>query len=212
MKFYSILFFCFFNAILYSQERERNKENDLQISLAYGIHSNSFNEDRYFDYKSTKYTDIGALNSITLKFTLPTKRDYLDMFFGIIFDYDRSTLSSSSWQPGNTNASDHYMNGGGIFAGLSPKWKGKHIGLTSEIGIGVFSFKEVYSHFNNRDEPYVDIHEKKTTYGLGAMGSVGFYIKFGWIGINPNVNMLFTGGDDASFLLYGVSLPLTIYL
>lgn len=144
---------------------------------------------------------------------MPTKREYLDIFFGAMVDIDRSTLGSgTSWWDGSTNASDHNMNGGGVFAGLSPKWKGEHFGLTSEIGIGVFTFKDVYSHYNNMDEPFVDIHEEKITYGLGGMGSVGFYVKFGWIGINPNVNMLFTGGENASFLFYGVSLPLTIYL
>lgn len=96
-----------------------------------------------------------------------------------------------------------------MFAGISPKLKGEYFGLTSEFGLGVFSYKDYYTSFNNTTDPSVEIEAKKTTYGPGAMSSLGFYVKVGRFGINPNVNAFFSGGASGSFLFYGASLPIT---
>ena len=117
-------------------------------------------------------------------------------------------LGSTGWSPGYTNSYDYVFNGGGIYAGISPKLKGKYIGLTSEFAIGVLSFKEYLGIFNNVYEPFVDIYEKKTSSGLGALSSVGFYLKLGKFSINPSANTIFTGSSSASFLFYGFTLPL----
>jgi hypothetical protein len=149
------------------------------------------------------------MNGLDLKFTLSTKIKYLDFIVGSMF-LPGVDEGAWAWVPGSTNSYDYKLNGGGVYAGISPKLKGKNIGLTSEFAIGVFSFKEYLAIFNNRDEPYIDAYEKKTSHGLGAMSSIGIYLKFGKLGVNPTVNAVFSGSSSASFMFYGFVLPLTL--
>lgn len=87
--------------------------------------------------------------------------------------------------------------------------KRKHFGLTSEFAIGVFSFKEYIGIFNNTVQPYIDKFDKKASHGLGAKASFGAYVKFWKLGIHPTVDAIYSGGANASFLFYGMTIPLT---
>ena len=160
--------------------------------------------------KDESYSHIENLQALTLKIAIPTKRKYIDLLVGALIEQDLLDDSSSGFTPGRTNSHRHILNGGGVFAGVRPVWKKQHFGLTSEFGLGAFSFKETFSHFNNVSEPYSDLHMEKYTFGLGGYSSIGFYIKAGKIGINPNINAVVTGGERGSFLFYGFSIPLTL--
>jgi len=196
------------NFIVYTQEKEQKIKPSLEIG--YSVLFNNLNSDNYANFKSSLASwDNTVLNGMNIKLVVNSKHSFLDYFVGTTFMVGADQLGSTSWTSGNTNSSDYVINGGGVYAGISPKLKKKHFGLTSEFAIGVFSFKEYQAIFNNRNEPFVDIYDKKTSAGLGAMSSVGFYIKTGRFGISPSINAIFTGSSNASFLFYGFHLPLS---
>ena len=209
--FIPILMFCSLTVTLFSQEKTILFDH-LQMDFGYIYMRNRLNSDHYFSYINRNRGLSNANTSMSggnLKFTLPTKIKYLDLVFGTTFLVGNDDIGSSFWYPGYTNSTDYLLNGGGVYAGVSPKLKGKRIGLTSEIIIGVFAFKEYIIMFNNRYEPYVDIHEKRTSNGIGGMSSLGFYFKKGKIGINPSFNLIFSNGDKAGFVFYGFVIPIT---
>lgn len=194
--------------IVYSQEKEQKIKPSIEIG--YSILFNNLNSDNYANFKSSLASwDNTVLNGMSIKLVVNSKHSFLDYFVGTTFMVGADQLGSTSWTSGNTNSSDYVINGGGVYVGISPKIKKKHFGLTSEFAIGVFSFKEYQAIFNNKNEPFVDIYDKKTSAGLGAMSSVGFYFKAGRFGISPSVNAVFTGSSNASFLFYGFSIPLS---
>ncbi|WP_186756452.1 hypothetical protein [Echinicola salinicaeni] len=207
---YSFLLLAASILISYSGAFAQGADTGMEISFGPFLHSNSMNEDNYYNFKrSSTGPDNEILQGVNLKFTLPTKLPYLDIIFGSLIEGGSSSYGSTNWSPQRTNSYDYKLNGGGVYAGVSPKLKGKHFGLTSEFAIGVFSYKEVFAIFNSIEEPYMDVYDRRTSFGLGGLSSIGFYAKFGRLGINPNLNAVFSGGDNASFTFYGLAVPLT---
>lgn len=139
--------------------------------------TNTFNAEDYFD---------GFITGASLKVIMETKYTHLDIVFGTIF------LTGT------------YSNGGGVFAGISPRSRGRHVGVTSEFALGAFSFKDFVGSFN------ATVFDKKASHGLGGLASIGFYVKFGRFGLSPSVNAVYSGGSEASFLHYGFTIPLTL--
>lgn len=181
------------------------------IELGYCFHWNKLNEDNYLNFKYYSPSDV-TLDGYNIKLVFPTEIKYIDLIIGSLIELNRGEYGSRSWTPGITSANDYKLNGGGVYFGISPKIKGKHFGLTSEFTIGVLSYKEYNGIFNNEYEPYVDEYIRKTSNGLGALSSIGAYVKFGRVCLNPSLQAIFSGGDQASFLFYGFSLPLSIQL
>lgn len=193
---------------LFSQEKEYKIKPGIEIG--YTVLFNDLNSDNYANFKSSLADwDNTFLTGVNFKFIVNSKYSFLDYFVGTLFTVGADQLGSTSWVPGNTNSSDYVTNGGGVYAGISPKLKKKNFGLTSEFAIGVFSFKEYQAVYNNLVTPVVDIYDKKTSAGLGAMSSLGFYLKIGKLGINPSVNAIFSGSSSASFLFYGFNIPIS---
>lgn len=205
-----IILACAFTLNLPAQE-EKAVSKKLQIELGYVFMRNHLNGDYYYNFQYGGAPDlkVTAMGGGNLKFTFPTKYRYLDLVFGTIFMVGNDSYGSRGWAPGNTSSTDYLLNGGGVYGGISPKIKGKYIGLTSDLAIGVFSFKEYITIFNNISVPFMAVHDKRTSYGLGAMSSVGFYLRYWKIGLNPSVNAIFSGGANASFFFYGFVLPVT---
>lgn len=207
-----ILILLFLCLGAFAQSDTLSFKEDIIISLGYGIHSNSFNRNYYSEFKDQDYNHLDNLQTVTLKMSFPTSQKNINFFVGTLLEKDLSDDSSSGFTPGRTNSTKQSLLGGGVFAGISPIWKSKNFGFTSEFSLGAFSYKETYAHFNNISEPNVFINEEKNTFGIGGYSSIGFYLKMGFLGINPNVNVVVTGGETGSFIFYGVSLPVTIHL
>jgi hypothetical protein len=183
--------------------QEEKKGVDIQLETGFLFHWNTFNIDRYLDNRDpTGSANATGLVGIDLRFTIPTKLDYLDFSFGTVFEKGWDTYISSS--------TDYVLNGGGVYAGICPKIKMKHFGLTSLIAVGVLSYKEYYYYYSTIPDPDIDLHERKTSFGLGAITSLGAYVKFGRVGIHPQIQAVFSGGSNASFFFYGAVIPLTI--
>ncbi len=205
-----LIFLTCCSFIVFSQEKEQIMKPSVEIG--YSVLFNNLNSDHYANFKSSLPSwDNTVLNGLNIKVAVNSKYSFLDYFVGTTFMVGADQLGSTGWAPGNTNSSDYVFNGGGVYAGISPKLKTKHFGLTSEFAVGVFSFKEYKAIFNNVNEPYVDFYDKNTSAGLGALSSVGFYLKAGRFGISPSVNAIFTGSSSASFLFYGFNFPITFY-
>ncbi len=201
----TVLTCCSF--ILFSQEQEQNVRPSIEIG--YSVLFNNLNSDNYANFKSSLANwENTVLNGLSLKFVVNSKHSFIDCFVGTTFMIGADQLGSTSWTSGNTNSSDYVINGGGVYAGISPKLKKEHFGLISEFAVGMFSFKEYQAIFNNLGTPVIDIYDKKTSSGLGAMSSVGFYLKIGKIGISPTAIAIFSGSSSASFLFYGFNIPL----
>jgi hypothetical protein len=140
-KILLVSFFTFCPFILLSQEK--GQKIKLSIEIGYSVLFNNLNSDNYADFKSSLASwDNTVLNGMDIKFVANSKHSFIDYFVGTTFMVGADQLGSSSWAPGNTNSSDYVIKGGGVYAGISPKLKRKHFGLTSEFAIGVFSFKE----------------------------------------------------------------------
>ena len=193
------------------QNTEVATPNKLQLEIGYTFLSNSLNGDNYyrFLYAQAPNTKETTMSGVNIKFTLPTKNKSIDFIFGSMFLLGNDELGTTSWTSQQTNAYDYILNGGGVYAGISPKVKKKNWGVTSDFAIGLFSFKEYLAIYNNLQNPIIKEYEKKASYGLGATTSVGVYFNFGKLGINPTLNAVYSGSSSASFLFYGFTLPLT---
>lgn len=186
---------------LYGQDKE-DKPN-IQIEAGFLFHRNDLNEDNYLDNKSPwGFSGNSGNVGIDLRFVIPSKIKSLDFVFGTLFE--------KCWDEYLGTTTDYKLNGGGIYAGISPKIKGKYVGLTSTLALGVLSYKEYFAFYSENPATEADIYEKKTSYGLGAMSSIGVYGKLGPVGLHPQFQAIFSGGANASFLFYGFVIPLTI--
>jgi hypothetical protein len=183
----------------------------LKLEVGYVIHFNSLNSDDYLSYMYPNAPDpSGILQGFDFKISIPTKFRNIEAFIGTVFLINSDQMGSTSWTPGNANASDFKKNGGGVFIGIRPRIGGKNFGLTSDFAVGVFSFKEYYLGVNAVYPPTYNYYEKKASYGLGAMSSIGAYARIGPVGIHPQIQAVFSGGSNASFFFYGAVIPLTI--
>ena len=214
-KIYLVLFaFLFSSSQLFPQDKifEDGKTKP-KVEIGYLYLYNTLNADSYFKLKYSNATDnknanIGGLN---LKLNFPTKYEYLDITVGALIMKGFDEIDLGYINPNSVNAHDYIINGGGVYFGISPKLKGKFIGLTSDFGIGIFSFKEYVSIVNNSTVPFVEEHDLKASYGLGAISSIGILFNVGKIGINPSLIGVFSGGSETSFTFYGFNFPLTYH-
>ena len=201
MKRTFLLLFLGLSLSLFGQSEE--KINKIQLEAGFLFHWNNLNIDSYLDNRDPSGSaSATGLVGIDLRFSIPSKLDYLDFSFGAVLE--------KGWDQYLTSSTDYVINGGGVYAGISPKIRWKNIGLTSLFAVGVLSYKEYYYYYSSIPDPGVDIHEKKASFGLGAMSSIGIYGKIGPVGLHPQVQAIFSGGSGASFLFYGFVIPLTI--
>lgn len=211
-KNYSVLIIFFFLSITVfaKNKSEDNIKIKPRVEIGYLGLYNTLNSDIYYKLKYSNATDNGNANiaGFSLKLNLPTKYEYMDIFVGSLFIEGLDEIYFESIDPSSVNYHDYSINGGGVYFGISPKLKGKIFSLTSDFGVGVFSFKEYVSIVNNIKEPFVDIHNSKASYGLGAISSLGFSINVGKFGINPSIVGIFSGGSGTSFTFYGFNLPI----
>ncbi len=213
MNYKHFLIFLIFLIIcspIYSQDNIFNgDENAPKVSVGYLHLYNNLNADSYFGFKYSYATDNGTANlgGLNIKLDFPTKYQSVDITIGTLIMKGLDEVDFGHINPSTVNAHDYNINGGGVYLGISPKIKGKYIGLTSDFGIGVFSFKEYISIVNNTTMPFVDEHNLKASYGLGAISSLGIYLNYGKVGINPSLTGIFSGGSGASFTFYGINIP-----
>jgi hypothetical protein len=193
-----LLFFCL-SLDMFGQDEDVKKNIRIEAGLIY--HWNNLNIDSYQDRFGPGTTSAGSLTGIDLRVTLPTKTDFIDLAFGTIVEKCRDEYLTGSM--------DYTMNGGGVYAGVSPKIGGKHFGMTGLFAVGLLSYKEYFYYYSTIPDPDVDISLKKSSF-VGAISSIGVYARLGPVGLHPQVQVTFSGGSNASFLFYGVVVPLTI--
>ena len=162
----------------------------ITVEAGFGIFNTDLNLDVFMDMnyptQGGKIYGQGNIKAFNLKFTTETRYRNLDLIFGAMALI-------------------------GVYAGISPKWKTKYFGLTSDFAVGIFPIKE-YASAVLADEAhpnFTNVNQNKASV-FGAMASVGFYVNVWRIGINPTFNVLYAGGAGAGFFLYGFMLPLTI--
>lgn len=115
MKKFSILLFFGLSLNLFGQEADTKKDIKLEAGLIY--HWNNLNIDSYQDRFGPGTTSASALAGVDLRITVPTKVDFIDLVFG--------TILEKCWDEYLTRNMDYVMNGGGVYAGISPKIGGK---------------------------------------------------------------------------------------
>jgi hypothetical protein len=196
VRYLLLLFLAIGLEVAQAQEIDVKK---VKLEIGYSYLSNFFNDNEYYSSISSSVYDLASqsMNGAYFALTRETKYSYLDLVVGMNFMLG----------PVDSN---YNLNGGGIYAGIRPQWKGKYIGLTSEFAIGIFSFKEYISDFDNQRPPIVNINQQNASGGLGAKTSFGFYLQSKRLGIHPTADAIFSGGGNASFLFYGFTVPLTI--
>lgn len=207
-----ILLFLLISLInLVAISQEVSKKNNFNLHFGYGFIYNDLNNDSYFWYKYPDYDKFDMLQNYTLKVEIPTKLKYLDLIFGASFANDLLYYADGDGcVQGAYGRGNQFMNGGSIFTGVSPKLKFKNFGLTSEIRIGYFTYREHLSFYDTVYEK-VDVHERIESSGLGAQINAGFYLKLWRIGVNPQANFILSADADASYIFYGFEIPLVLY-
>jgi hypothetical protein len=75
------------------------------------------------------------------------------------------------------------------------------------MGIGVFAYQEHIANVDLYDG--TEFYEKNSSHGLGAISSIGVAARVGPVGVNPQVQAIFSGGDGSSFVFWGFVMPLT---
>lgn len=201
MKTTSIIFLVLFTLPLYSQDDTKRNKFDIELGFVY--HFNDLNEDNYLSRKSPFGLSINR-ESVGLDFRVMINTNYENIRIGV------GTILERNGDEYQGTATDYKQNGGGVYFGVSPTLKSRYISLTSFFGIGAFSYKEYFAYYSVNPPNEADIYEKKVSHGLGAISSIGIKLEVGKIGINPQVNTIYSGGASGSFFYYGFILPLTI--
>ena len=212
MKYSIVLFASLILTAEISGQQEKAEAKKFQIEIGYMYLMNSLNADNYYNFKYITAPETGetSMSGVSLKFTIPGKKKNIDFIAGTIFLIGNDDLGSKSWIPAGTNNSvDYRLNGGGVYFGISPNIHGKIIGLTSDFAVGAFSFKEYLGLFSNSSGNQVEVYDRKSSGGLGAMSSLGLSVRLGNMGIKPAINAVYSGGNEASFIFYGFVVPLT---
>jgi hypothetical protein len=197
--------------VLGAAAQDRKSGEKFQIEAGYGIFSNSLNVD-HFQVNKDPYAYNGdvKMQGVNVKFTMPSKWKYLDFVFGAT--YMKSPSMRESITVDNvTKTREYVLNGGGIYVGVSPKWKTEHFGLTSELSLGFFPFREIntlaINNLADSGKNYNNQLLRSTVFG--GIASAGFYVKFGRFGINPTLNLMLAS-EDTTYVFYGLTIPLTI--
>lgn len=176
------------------------------IEAGFLMISDNLNDDDYLDDKYGNYwfsygeNEWINLTGLNIKLSKETRFNAIDLVCGTLFIKDMVTNLSGT--------SDYHQNGGGVYFGISPKYKTKYFGLTSDFAVGVLSFKKYMHTYIQNGSQLIDGHETKTSQGLGAISSVGFYVSAGRFSLNPSFMLIFSGGANASFTYYGFNIPL----
>ena len=188
---------------LYSQE---NMHYD-KIEIRYGflIHDYSLNYDTgsIYDYNKDIKSLIGFKNEIMI----PTKKEYLNILVGYIFQYGRSGRTIVYTRSGNQDSkSRRKINNGGVYGGLTYK-NGDRIGINSSIAMGLYFYKNILildseDYFELNYNEYSEIK----SLSLGALISIGPYIKLGRTKVNLSFESLFNGNKSFMHFTYGGNL------
>lgn len=218
MKKLGILYIILFQFLITNSIAQPGTEKDTlndkagyKLSVGYSVMFNNLNNNNYYEFKHANIDlENQVMHGLNIQFIVTNQPfQNIDLVFGTIFLINQNDPGSTAWSPGNTNSYDYSLNGGGVYAGINPRSTGKVFGITTSFAFGVFSFKEYVGIFNNQQLPYIDIYHRKASYGLGALSSIGIYLNIGKIGINPSIDAIYSGGAEASFLLYGFVFPMT---
>lgn len=191
------------------------EKKSFKVEFGWGMFYNEFNQDDYLNMNYPAYAIFGQdkMFAFNLKFTTETRYRNLDLIFGAITLIGQNSGSLTIDHAGYPYKMgyQYLMNGGGVYAGISPKLKTKYFGLTSDFAVGLFPIKEYASAVVSSEEypDFANVNQSKASV-FGAMVSLGIYVKVWRIGINPTLNVIYAGGANTSFLLYGFMLPLTI--
>lgn len=147
-------------------------------------------------YGANGYDPMG----VSAKVTATTKWDFLDLCIGAYRV---------------THASDYYsgdgfdkFRSGGVYIGVSPKWKTKYFGITSDFAVGAMGARQIKEVPSSGESKIYSVDRGST--GLGAYMSLGFYVKYKRFSLNPVVCCIITGGD-ASYMLTGFNIPLVYH-
>ena len=120
----------------------------ITVEAGFGIFNTDLNLDVFMDMnyptQGGKIYGQGNIKAFNLKFTTETRYRNLDLIFGAMAligerynQFSIGTYEKDGYQ--------YLMNGGGVYAGISPKWKTKYFGLTSDFAVGIFPIKEYAS-------------------------------------------------------------------
>ena len=196
---------------LFSQDKYLKDEETSRFKIGVLVAYNYANDDNYLSFKYPIWKDNSAVDIMGFKLEIqfPTKYKYLDYSLGSLMLIGERYEGRVHQGPGITSVDDYILNGGGVYFAASPKTKGRIFGLTSSFGVGVFSFKEYVSVYDNTVDPIIDEHDLKASYGLGAISSIGLYLNVWKIGIHPSIFAIYSGGANASFTFIGFELPVT---
>ncbi len=181
------------------------EKKDIRFSFEFGYiaHFNSLNNNDYYwtltgGSNNLKSYHMQGLNMV-LKYSLKTPK--LDLILGSLVEVSPRYVNASS-----SSISENYMNGGGIYGGISKNIGNDYVGMNIDFGLGYFTYKDVkiYDRGDNQ------IYDVIATGGLGGTASLGFYAGFRQVQINPKINVIFSSGSGNSIILYGFMLPLVL--
>lgn len=203
-----IALFVLVISVFFTAAAQTKRKSDFKIEAGYLYLYDNLNKNDYYKYIGYNDDNLNNTYGVDLKFSKSTSYDFVDIFIGTTFIYKPASYSLA-FTPGYTSSMYHNMNGGGVYVGISPELKGRHFGLTVDMGVGVFSFKEYKSIVQNDRTPSIDVFDRRASSGLGAISSIGFYAKAGKLGVNPQLQMIYSGGGNTSFTFWGLNIPLT---
>lgn len=189
--------------IMYAQE----EPDKFRFEVGYIAHFNYLNQIDYIESGLEETLNTDYLMGLNLLLKYPIKKINLDLMAGVLFE-GSSVSSSNSESATGIESHQSYMNGGGVYTGISKGIGNEYIGITFDIAIAYFTYKDVRIYYNSRIDPTVELNDSRYLGGFGALSSLGFYLRYKWIGINPKLNVTFSGDSASSLLLYGFILPI----
>jgi hypothetical protein len=169
------------------------------IDLGFVHHYNTWNSNNYAGSYSGGDSEGNKMTGIELRLRMESPVPGVDFVIG--------TIIEKCWDSFELSYDDYKLNGGGVYAGINPKLGTRNIAITALMGIGVFAYQEHIANVDLYDG--TEFYEKNSSRGLGAISSIGVAARVGPVGVNPQIQAIFSGGDGSSFVFWGFVIPLT---
>jgi hypothetical protein len=197
MKYTTSILLILIGFNLTGQTTEYAKKIGMDLGIVH--HYNSWNSNNYAGSYSEGDSEGNKMTGIELRLRMESPIRGVDFVLG--------TIIEKCWDSFELSYDDYKLNGGGVYAGINPKLGTRNIAVTALMGIGVFAYQEHIANVDLYDG--TEFYEKNSSRGLGAISSIGVAARVGPVGVNPQIQAIFSGGDGSSFLFWGFVMPLT---
>ncbi|MDP2337688.1 MAG: hypothetical protein Q8N05_14835 [Bacteroidota bacterium] len=192
----------------FSQDITTEKlENTIKFQISSDLYSDLWMQwERYLDTGKDYYPgNNDMIPGFTIELSKPSKLKNINYLAGTtFFRFDNNVEANISYK----SIHENQLTGGGAFIGaeFSPQYK--VIGFSIKMAVGYFNLSRTIIRFS--DNP-LDSNSIENNVSSGSLANIlqgSLICKLGRVYLQPSAKLIFTGGNQMSVIMPGVSLGL----